>query len=592
MSLQQIEARLKSSIHAWLARKAARQLLDAAQKAHQACTKTKTRCRHDGNSESYSQKALIDSQGATAASAQQPSSTSAETKDFNNAKALYEAVIAMDSTYADARLGCAHLLRMHARCQQDLDQTVAHLKAVVDTAHAAQACASASSSTLMLPITTEQRRQALQQLALLMCQAGRDAEAQQYLLELGSRYRLSSKVLHYPLSLRRAHSSSDFETSDVVECSGTGETSQWGTTRVVGTQAVQHSLLEVSKQQAESVAPVQAAIHHASQSAAAHGNAIAPSSKGRESRMDATPEQAEHTGQPDSSQYVHAVDNALPPALLTHMQEALHPASCFWSEHCYDCESSPYFSYVHCLGAPATSSLDQLIQHVHGLVRQHFPAVAEAGYAEWWAHCRPHASGHQLHFDSDNEGMDGIRNPIVSTVVYITGDIGGPTFVTDQGFTDQHLARHGWMVFPQQNRIAMFDGRYLHGVIPGRGCSPNPGERRVTFMIAFWRDITVRPSEKGEPGSARPFPGAGTQSAAAMAAAGHTWPQLFGLNVGGWGTCTAMPAPVHGPVSPVWEDVLRVSNHSSNCAAAVSGKGPENVGHGKMPGYEVCFQGF
>lgn len=36
---------------------------------------------------------------------------------------------------------------------------------------------------------------------------------------------------------------------------------------------------------------------------------------------------------------------------------------------------------------------------------RHFPAVAEARFAEWWAHCRPHGSGHQMHFDSDNEGL-------------------------------------------------------------------------------------------------------------------------------------------------------------------------------------------
>ena len=29
----------------------------------------------------------------------------------------------------------------------------------------------------------------------------------------------------------------------------------------------------------------------------------------------------------------------------------------------------------------------------------------ECLYAEWWVHTRPHTSGHQMHFDSDNEGM-------------------------------------------------------------------------------------------------------------------------------------------------------------------------------------------
>ncbi len=42
-------------------------------------------------------------------------------------------------------------------------------------------------------------------------------------------------------------------------------------------------------------------------------------------------------------------------------------------------------------------------------------------YAEWWAHCRRHPAGHQLHFDSDDEGTGGVRNPIISTVIYLTG---------------------------------------------------------------------------------------------------------------------------------------------------------------------------
>lgn len=50
------------------------------------------------------------------------------------------------------------------------------------------------------------------------------------------------------------------------------------------------------------------------------------------------------------------------------------------------------------------------------------PCAACRRYAEWWAHCRRHPAGHQLHFDSDDEGAGGVRNPIVSTVVYLTGE--------------------------------------------------------------------------------------------------------------------------------------------------------------------------
>jgi len=96
------------------------------------------------------------------------------------------------------------------------------------------------------------------------------------------------------------------------------------------------------------------------------------------------------------------------------------------------------------------------------------PHLPLCRYAEWWCHCRPHHSGHQLHFDSDAEGQGGVRNPIVSTVCYLSGGIGGPTLVTDQHFSDTAVAAHGWLVHPAVNRLCMFDGSVLHGVLPGR----------------------------------------------------------------------------------------------------------------------------
>lgn len=61
----------------------------------------------------------------------------------------------------------------------------------------------------------------------------------------------------------------------------------------------------------------------------------------------------------------------------------------------------------HLLHAP------QVINHVRKLAERSFPDVKEAKFVEWWAHRRPHSSGHQMHFDSDNEGRGGVRNPIV-----------------------------------------------------------------------------------------------------------------------------------------------------------------------------------
>lgn len=136
-----------------------------------------------------------------------------------------------------------------------------------------------------------------------------------------------------------------------------------------------------------------------------------------------------------------------------------------------------------------------------------------------YQHNRPHASGHQMHFDSDDEGKDGIRNPIISTILYVSsnkeeGEIsGGPSLVTTQRLRDNFLAERGYLSFPKEKRMVAFDGKVLHGVVPGKGVSPVPvmngnvedcSRRRVTLMLAFWRKIQIR--DENGPGSARPFP--------------------------------------------------------------------------------------
>ena len=102
--------------------------------------------------------------------------------------------------------------------------------------------------------------------------------------------------------------------------------------------------------------------------------------------------------------YVHAVDAALCPAHLRKLQAALAPDSPFWSEHGYSCGESPFFSYVHALDVPPRTGFDRVLGALLHVARQHFPRAKSARYAEWWAHCRPHGIGHQLHFDSDDEG--------------------------------------------------------------------------------------------------------------------------------------------------------------------------------------------
>lgn len=115
------------------------------------------------------------------------------------------------------------------------------------------------------------------------------------------------------------------------------------------------------------------------------------------------------------------------------------------------------------------------------------------------------------HFDSDDEGRCGIRNPIISTILYLTDGhgmegenteaAGGPSLVTNQKLTDIRLATKGYLAHPKAQRLVAFDGRYLHGVVPGKGFHKG---RRVTLMLAFWENIQIR--EGVGPGSARPYP--------------------------------------------------------------------------------------
>jgi hypothetical protein len=50
----------------------------------------------------------------------------------------------------------------------------------------------------------------------------------------------------------------------------------------------------------------------------------------------------------------------------------------------------------------------------------------------------------------------GVRHPILSTVLYLTGaHVGGPTLVTDQTLASARLAEQGWLLYPRHNRLAV-----------------------------------------------------------------------------------------------------------------------------------------
>jgi len=200
-------------------------------------------------------------------------------------------------------------------------------------------------------------------------------------------------------------------------------------------------------------------------------------------------------------------DNFLSETELQHLQSTFSdPSASYWVDHGYEVEPpSPYFSYLILQKDFENHGfIGKLMKKVHHHLRKDFKMLKATTCVEMWAHNRPHASGHQLHFDSDNEGRGGVRNPIISTILYLTGDSGGPSLVTNQKLADTELASKGWLSHPKQARMVAFDGRVLHGVIPGKG---QGSDRRVTLMFAFWKNIKVR---KGEgPGAARPFPKSG-----------------------------------------------------------------------------------
>lgn len=287
-----------------------------------------------------------------------------------------------------------------------------------------------------------------------------------------------------------------------------------------------------------------------------------------------------------------AFDGALSPGILQHLQKVFSSESKFWREHGYNefagCGEDGYFSYVHGLSGPLQSSLDIMIRSIYTLALPHYPVLVEAKAAEWWAHCRPHACGHQLHFDSGDAHDSLARHPICTAVVFVSAPsgVGGPTLVTDQRLGDRELAKRGWLVFPRTGRVALCDGSVLHGVIPGIGEPPSDAPlcaRRITWMVAFWRESAVQPfSADGCAGVCRPLPD--PERPFASGPRNYTWHQQLKLPVTGLSDCMEASSPVHSrclvavPMLPqVWVPVDD---------ERIEGSAMES----KIPAYKECFQ--
>mmetsp|Transcript_8050 Transcript_8050/g.16192 ORF Transcript_8050/g.16192 Transcript_8050/m.16192 type:complete len:505 (-) Transcript_8050:466-1980(-) len=333
-------------------------------------------------------------------------------------------------------------------------------------------------------LTREQFVQAGEKLALLLCQSGRSKKAKKGLSSMGFTCRLAKLVLDYPYPIEGEQQRND-------DCGGAIQVMVDGTRHIA----------DESKTARKILPPCQ------------------------------------------------IIDGFLSTLELKRLRSVFEsPTASYWTEHNYAVEPpSPYFSYViplsgiinnnqHLSGIKESkdkiSSDDRRSNHNYGflgellrkiilcpLLNQKFPKLSDAAFVEMWAHNRPHASGHQMHFDSDDEGRGGVRNPIISTILYVSAgksgfanvdtknvnvverSTGGPSLVTNQKLSDTRLATRGWLAHPKPHRLVAFDGRYLHGVVPGKGVQEG---RRVTLMFAFWQDIRIR-NEK-VPGSARPFP--------------------------------------------------------------------------------------
>jgi len=123
---------------------------------------------------------------------------------------------------------------------------------------------------------------------------------------------------------------------------------------------------------------------------------------------------------------------------------------------------------------------------------------------EWWlGWMRTHDVPLDFHHDRDNalyERTGCIRHPRWSSVLYLSRCRGGALLVTDQRLVHREKAyllspaEAGRVesVQPQENRLARFDGRLLHGVLDAHNQVPSTpldeaaGEPRLTLVMNGW----------------------------------------------------------------------------------------------------------
>jgi len=297
---------------------------------------------------------------------------------------------------------------------------------------------------------------------------------------------------------------------------------------------------------------------------------------------------------------VAAFDGALPELLLRPLQRAFAAKSCFWSEHRYP--TPQFFSYNESLrvadaGPSSCSSLiREVAEYLRPIVERAFPELClKAGRltsVEWWPHLRESDGGHQLHWDLDEAGLhacpDGREpgHPLVSSVLYLSGsplelDELAPTLVTDHRLSKGSSARSAWLCFPKLNRLLLFDGGLLHGVVPRLPSAASQTlsqASRLTLMIGWWGSkpspaCTPAPKLCSARGRSSRAPVLGPNMAIPeVGKSGFTWPRLLQNRKGSTATLAAPSHPpssatLRGPISPVWVSSAGAGSRSSHGAA-------------------------
>jgi hypothetical protein len=129
---------------------------------------------------------------------------------------------------------------------------------------------------------------------------------------------------------------------------------------------------------------------------------------------------------------------------------------------------------------------------------------------------------------------------------------------------------------------------YLVGVIPGRGVTPDPTAKRLTFMVGFWRGIKAKYRGADQAGPAQPFPNTtlhvvdNVLTTIPYEESKLKWHREMKMkDFTGTEKKTSFNILHEVNVSPIWETIDVVDDVKSTSHKIAT-----------QPGYNSCFQGF